>query len=355
MRDGDRLRGGPGNDKLVPGRDRNSAADGAYDSILYDTSPRRVVVNLARGRATGDGTDRIVFNGTISVTTTRFADRVIGSRFKDVVLAQEGADYVSAGRGNDIIATDKRSNPLSRDAGDVAIGGPGDDFIFSIGHNDVVKGGVGNDEFSRFPQGGGLIDGGPGSDNIALATDVDGLAANVPARTERVVGGSGVDQIFISAPTDTTLPATFTMATGAFHLGTPVPMNFALSGVERNIYGGGTVAGDRVQRQRLHRGDPRDLRDHDRARRQRHAPWQPWCQHLRRRGRHRGLLPTPGRPRRERHPHRGRGGAQHLPWLPLAEDAELLFGAPARARWLTWSKPAIRTGLFPSPATEEHA
>ncbi len=94
LRDGDRLRGGPGNDKLVPGVDPHTIADGAYDHLLYDTSPRRVVVNLARGRATGDGSDRLVINGPISVTTTRFADRVIGSRFKDLVFAQEGADYM---------------------------------------------------------------------------------------------------------------------------------------------------------------------------------------------------------------------------------------------------------------------
>jgi Ca2+-binding RTX toxin-like protein len=245
FRDGDRLRGGPGNDKLVPGVDPNTIADGAFDHILYDTSPRRVVVNLAHGRAKGDGSDRLVVNGPISVTATRFADRVIGSRFKDLVFAQEGADYVSAGAGNDTIATDKRSNPFSRDAGDQAIGGPGDDFIFSIGRNDVLKGGLGNDEVRRFPQGGGRIEGGPGSDNVSLETELDALAANVPAKAEHVIGGSGVDQILIAAPTDTTPPATFDMATGAFHLGTPAPMNFVLSGVERNFYGGGTwqVAG----------------------------------------------------------------------------------------------------------------
>ena len=52
---GNKLRGGSGNDTLVPGVDMwvEEADETQSDTLLYDTSPRCVVVHLPAGTATG--------------------------------------------------------------------------------------------------------------------------------------------------------------------------------------------------------------------------------------------------------------------------------------------------------------
>ncbi len=215
IRNGDQLRGGYGNDTLVPGVDPRSGADSVVpDRILFDTSPRRVVVNLARGWATGNGTDSLIVNGPIGVTTTRFADRVTGSRFNDSISVQGGADNVSAGAGNDTIVTYRELIPSPPDEDpDQAIGGPGNDVLRSLGGHDVLKGGQGNDTLYRTADGGGRVEGGLGNDFVRADTTPDSTAANVPAEGEHVDGGGGADLVWVLHQTDPVPPATLDIAT----------------------------------------------------------------------------------------------------------------------------------------------
>ncbi len=162
---GDTLRGGPGTTRWFPGWTPH-ARGRRLDRILYDTSPRRMVVNLARGTATGDGTDRLVVNGPISLTTTKFADRVLGSRFDDSINAEGGADYVSAGAGNDKSSPTANASRLSRQRRRPAIGGPGKDDLDSNG-GPTSWGRGGQRRAVRLNDGGGLMEGGPGNDYVA--------------------------------------------------------------------------------------------------------------------------------------------------------------------------------------------
>ena len=75
---GDTLRGGPGRDRLVPGRDTRPADDVNPEAIVWDTSPRAIRFDVAAGRAYGDGPDSFVPTGPgwwarASATPTRAA------------------------------------------------------------------------------------------------------------------------------------------------------------------------------------------------------------------------------------------------------------------------------------------
>ena len=54
---GDALAGGAGNDRLAPGRDARTADEVIHDSISWASSARGVHVDVAAGRATGQGRD----------------------------------------------------------------------------------------------------------------------------------------------------------------------------------------------------------------------------------------------------------------------------------------------------------
>jgi hypothetical protein len=123
---GDTLRGGSGNDTLVPGIDTRTAAEVHPDRILYDTSTRGIRINLTRGTATGDGTDRVVVNGPMELVTSQHPDTVVGSPYADTINTSYGKDSVSAAGGNDDVTT-----TMTRDAKTLT-GGAGTDDLHVI-------------------------------------------------------------------------------------------------------------------------------------------------------------------------------------------------------------------------------
>jgi Ca2+-binding RTX toxin-like protein len=109
IRYGDTLRGGSGDDVIVPGLDPRDGwivpGDNADvdDLVTYDTAPRAVHANLETQVVTGDGTDRVVDNGRLRFFGTPWADVVVGSQHGDEIWLFGGNDKVSDGAGNDLL------------------------------------------------------------------------------------------------------------------------------------------------------------------------------------------------------------------------------------------------------------
>jgi Ca2+-binding RTX toxin-like protein len=114
QRGNDRLSGLAGSD-LVSGTEGNDTMNGGpgADLAFYRSSPRAVRVDLARGRATGWGRDRL-----------RSFEDVVGSNRPDRIFGSRGANYIWGLDGADLID--------GRAGRDHAFGGPGRDRCVSI-------------------------------------------------------------------------------------------------------------------------------------------------------------------------------------------------------------------------------
>jgi hypothetical protein len=106
--------GGPGNDLLDGGR-------GRFNTAVYSSHRRGVMVDLAAGRATGFGGER---------------DRL------------RNFEWIRGGRGSDVLLGDRGGNTID--------GGPGRDWIDGRGGNDELGGGAGLD-FERCGRGDDLV------------------------------------------------------------------------------------------------------------------------------------------------------------------------------------------------------
>lgn len=188
-----RLRGGPGADELDPGTDsRWDPETGWVVGIIdYTYEPRAVAVDLAAG--TVDNGDRITY---------RRATQLIGSAYADTLKGGDHGDRLTGGPGNDLLsgrAGDDRLEPESpgQRSGDRdrALGGGGNDHLWSEHGRDALLGGEGDDYLGTvFP---GLLDGGAGDDQL----DVD-----VPRRDGEigVLCGAGDDRTGVYGVTPVT-------------------------------------------------------------------------------------------------------------------------------------------------------
>jgi Ca2+-binding RTX toxin-like protein len=114
----DRLDGGPGDDKLIGGP--------GLDIASFTASATAVTVSLAAGRATGEGTDRL-----LSIAN------VFGSDFADVITGDDLANRIVGGGGNDRIS--------GRAGNDILVGSIGDDHLNGGDGTDTLRGGPGSD------------------------------------------------------------------------------------------------------------------------------------------------------------------------------------------------------------------
>lgn len=168
----DFLFGGAGNDRLIGG-EGNDLLDGGdgIDTADYAAETTGVTVDLAAGKANGEGIGRDTLTGI---------ENVIGGAGNDVLIGNDLANILDGGAGNDRIVAG---------AGDTVLGGAGDDVI-------EVKAGAG---------AAASIDGGTGRDTVKLlGTGTGSLAA--PTGVERlevesgswsVAGSAGYDEIAI--------------------------------------------------------------------------------------------------------------------------------------------------------------
>ncbi len=109
----------PGNDSLDGG-----ASSG--DTIEFLSAPRGVRVNLASGKASGIGADRLT--GFEHVYGTKYVDvlignananlllgglgndRLLGGPGRDVLLGQQGRDFADGGTGRDACSAERKRN-----------------------------------------------------------------------------------------------------------------------------------------------------------------------------------------------------------------------------------------------------
>ncbi|MCW2792317.1 MAG: Hemolysin-type calcium-binding region [Nocardioides sp.] len=164
---GDHLDGGPGDDLLDAGYD--SVARGSGDhlgtpDVLDFGHGAGVRVDLATGRATGQGHDLLVDSPELAVT---------GSAHDDVLRGSAGPDWLDGGAGDDEV-----------------YGGGGVDSLVSRSGADTLSGGADRDDLVVDSSGRTSVDGGPGLDVIHYAAVVEGSA---------VSGGPGTDVLDWSA------------------------------------------------------------------------------------------------------------------------------------------------------------
>lgn len=182
--DGDELDGGPGDDLLDGGRDRRH--EGSVDRITYADAPGPLVVDLASGTVTGDGTDTVV-GGIGAVVGGPFDDVLTGSDGPDVLYGGPGSDRISGGRGDDDLNAGGRLEEEPETAANTLLGGPGHDTLFGGAGDDLARGGSG-DDFLQMEGGADRSYGGAGDDGI----NDEGVA---PGEGQVLDGGPGTDYL----------------------------------------------------------------------------------------------------------------------------------------------------------------
>ena len=186
-RTGDVLRGGAGDDRMVPVRDTRPADDINMDAIVWDDAPRVVTIGLVNGRASGHGQDTFVPSHLV----------VVGSDFGDEVNGSGGADHINAGRGpavvhgaggDDVVFADEGQG--AQNGNDRVWGGTGDDEITSDAGRDQLFGGPGEDVIADFDGATDVIAGNDGADLLVGQLSTDG-------GTMQFLGGLGADQLMV--------------------------------------------------------------------------------------------------------------------------------------------------------------
>jgi Ca2+-binding RTX toxin-like protein len=185
---GDTLDGGHGDDVLAPGRDPQAGYSSGClqrDAVQFlQGGDHGVRVNLVKGKATGQGHDRIVAGYGINVVGSDHDDVLLGTDFSEKFTPRKGNDVVRARGGNDnALEGSKKSN-----GNDVYDMGDGADFLYTSHGHDTALGGAGDDQLILQNPVKMLVDGGDGDDQISRYAVRSG---------ETVTGGAGTNGLDI--------------------------------------------------------------------------------------------------------------------------------------------------------------
>lgn len=175
---GDHLVPGPGDDYVDLGHDPQSMDlydidTGYWDQVSFVDATGPVVVDLAAGTATGEGTDTIApitYGGGIEGSA--HDDRLTGQDGPDWISAGGGDDTIFGGAGEDLIDADQRTRypsygPDPQPGDDVVDGGPGDDRIDGGHGADTLSGSEGDDVVRSVDSDGARVLGGAGADVVS--------------------------------------------------------------------------------------------------------------------------------------------------------------------------------------------
>jgi hypothetical protein len=208
----DSLIGGSGNDTLIggTGNDYLDGGVGTADLVTYAGVGNAVVVSLAAGTATGDGSDTLTnieniigtdYNDTLTGSTAANVidggigndtidggsgnDTLTGGTGTDIILGGTGNDTIDGGSGNDIIDFTSYANAIvvTLQTGSISKNG-GTDGVDTFTTMEAVYGGSGNDTFTSSTAQGYSIRGGFGNDTFNAANS---------AYSDVVDGGNGSD------------------------------------------------------------------------------------------------------------------------------------------------------------------
>jgi Ca2+-binding RTX toxin-like protein len=123
----DKLYGGAGNDKLNGGLgDDTLRGEAGTDTATFKSASARIVADLARGAATGQGADSL---GTL--------ERLVGSRYRDTLRGSRLANVLTGGGGADRL--------LGRAGADRLLGNGGNDYLDGGRGSDRLYGAAGRD------------------------------------------------------------------------------------------------------------------------------------------------------------------------------------------------------------------
>lgn len=175
----DSLLGGAGNDTMDGGGGRDSLFGGMGNDTYNVDSADSVVAELA-----GEGTDSEVASLSVylpanveNLTLTGTAYFGVGNVLDNLITGSLAGNLLLGGAGNDTIR--------GGDARDAIFGESGNDLISSGGGVDYVVGGTGND----------TIDGGTGPDEVYGEDGNDSILGGGDFQTDILVGGAGNDTL----------------------------------------------------------------------------------------------------------------------------------------------------------------
>ena len=200
------LAGGDGEDMLIgqSGDDTLDGGAGVLDFAAHPTASGPVTADLAAGRVTGEGTDRLI--GVEGVAGSRHADTLQGGSAASILSGGPGNDTIVGTGTTDILlplARGARVDLLGRTATgegtdavtgiEVVVGTPGDDVLAGSDADEVFIAGGGADSVSG---GGGsdILLGGDGADALAGGSGDDVLRGDqTTGAADRLDGGDGAD------------------------------------------------------------------------------------------------------------------------------------------------------------------
>ncbi|MFC7540468.1 calcium-binding protein [Siccirubricoccus deserti] len=189
MGGGDNIDGGAGSDTLMGGAGDDFLDGGeGLDLVDYRLSAAAVVVNLADGVATGEGTDTLLniewvvgSNFDDSITGDDGANYLYGNGGNDTLAGGLGNDTLDGGGGNNTVDYTAATGPMIVNLGNNGAVGEGSDVLLNIqsvigsGFADylignaaanMLNGGLGNDTIIAGAGGNDMLDGGEGEDLV---------------------------------------------------------------------------------------------------------------------------------------------------------------------------------------------
>ncbi len=211
--DPDTITGLNGND-TIDGDDGDDSLDGGVGlDILFGGLGADTVIG-------GDGSDTLFGEeGDDNVNGRVGNDSIDGGSGNDILEGSNGNDTVHGGIGNDVVGGGSNDDLLTGGDGqdslngsngsDTLDGGDGDDSLDAGGDDlfDILIGGIGNDQFSRFGRGGDSGDAGEGDDTVRVEL--------VDTTTSTLTLGGGADTIILSASATTSRLVVSDFDTGA--------------------------------------------------------------------------------------------------------------------------------------------
>lgn len=209
---GDVLNGGPGDDLLNPGLDRDQTTwdcvnllqhycvPQLLDQFSFRGATQGVTVDLKSGLATGQGHDRLV--------VASGWDALVGSVHDDVLRGTDanhgsttwhpGGDEIYPLAGNDVVRARAGADHIFGTSGDDTVyGGADDDWIDAIRGNVTIFGGTGDDRVELREEVATdrvTVSGGAGQDHVVLGAFRDGDQVNGDAGRDHLQGSFGVDR-----------------------------------------------------------------------------------------------------------------------------------------------------------------
>jgi Ca2+-binding RTX toxin-like protein len=225
-RDGDTLRGGRGDDRLVPGRDTRAADDVNLDTLSWEDASGPVRIDVASGSARGRGNDSLV-GRAFWVVGSAYGDVIDGSGRGDHIIGGPGSDVIRGLAGADRIVADNGAG--SHGHADVVHGGRGADQISAMAGQDRLYGGPGPDVIDDFGNSADVLAGGDGNDLlVGQLSAVD--------KPQSYSGGAGHDDLSIFTnllnPGAAESTGTWDMASGAMTFTGDATVTLTVEGFE---------------------------------------------------------------------------------------------------------------------------